>query len=56
MGGQEKTADFKTLGILCMRALSACMPECQKRPPDPIIDDCELSCGYQELNSGPLEE
>ena len=36
--------------------LSVCMPEGQKRAPDPITDGCELPCGCWELNSGPLEE
>ena len=28
----------------------------QKRAPDLIADGCEPPCGYQELNSAPLEE
>ena len=32
------------------------MPAGQKRAPDLITDGCELPCGCQELNSGPLEE
>ena len=31
------------------------MPVGQKRAPDFIIDGSEPPCGYQELNSGPLE-
>jgi hypothetical protein len=36
--------------------LSACMPPCQKRVKDLLIDGCEPPCGCWELNSGPLEE
>lgn len=36
--------------------LSVYMPAYQKRAPDPIIDGCEPSCGFWELNSGSLEE
>ena len=32
------------------------MPAGQKRAPDLITGDCELSCGCRELNSGPLKE
>ena len=32
------------------------MPTGQKWAPDLTIDGCESSCGYWELNSGPLEE
>jgi hypothetical protein len=39
-----------------MSALFACIPVCQKRASDPIIDDCEPPCGFWELSSGPLEE
>jgi hypothetical protein len=28
----------------------------QKRASDPLIDDCESTCGCWELNSGSLEE
>ena len=41
---------------VCISALSACMPACQKKAPDPIIDGCEPPCSFWELNSGPLEE
>ena len=33
-------------------ALSACMPECQKRASDPITDGCEPLRGCWEMNSG----
>ena len=32
------------------------MPTGQKRALDLITDGCEPSCGYWELNSGPLKE
>jgi hypothetical protein len=44
------------LFILCMCALSVCIPARQKRVSDPITDGCEPPCGFWELNSGPLEE
>ena len=34
--------------------LFVCTPLCQKRAPDLTTDGCEPSCGYWELNSGPL--
>ena len=36
--------------------LPACVPACEKRAPNLIIDGCEPPCGCWELNSGPLEE
>ena len=36
--------------------LSPCMSAHQKRAPDLIMDGCEPSCGYWELNSGSLKE
>jgi hypothetical protein len=39
-----------------MSALSACTPAWQKSTLDHIIDGCEPSCGYWELNSTPLKE
>ena len=39
-----------------VRALSVCIPACQKRASDTIIDSHEPPCGCWELNSGPLEE
>ena len=42
---------FKNIYLfLCMSALSAYIPACQKRASDHIIDGC------WKLNSGPLEE
>jgi hypothetical protein len=29
---------------------------CQKRVSDRFIDGCEVTSGYLELNSGPLED
>jgi hypothetical protein len=42
--------------ILCMSALSAYTPVCQKRASDLSIDGCESPCGSWELNLGPLKE
>jgi len=36
-----------------MSALSICIPACQKRPLDCIVDGSEPPCGFWELNSGP---
>ena len=44
------------LFILCISSLSACIPTCQKRASDHILDGCEQPCVCWELNSGPLEE
>jgi hypothetical protein len=47
---------FIYLSIMYMNALSACIPACQKRASELIIDCCEPPCGCWELNSQPLEE
>jgi hypothetical protein len=39
-----------------MSALFTCMPACQNRPSDSIVDGGGLPCGCWELHSGPLEE
>ena len=39
-----------------MSVLSACIPACQKRASDLIIDCCEPLHVCGELNLGPLEE
>ena len=47
---------FKYLFYYVYSILSVCMPEGQKRAPDPITDGCEPPSGCWELNSGSLEE
>jgi hypothetical protein len=47
---------FLFIHFICISALSACIPACQKRPSDLIIDGCEPPCGCWELISGPMEE
>jgi hypothetical protein len=42
--------------FMYMTTLSACIPVCQKRATELIIDDYKSPCGGWELNSGPLEE
>lgn len=42
--------------FMSMNALLAYMPAHQKTASDSIIDGCKQSCGFLELNSGPLEE
>lgn len=37
-------------------SLSVPMPISQKKASNPIIDGCQVSCGYWELNSGLLQE
>ena len=39
-----------------IHSLYVCLPACQMRASDPVIDDCEPLCGGWELNSGFLGE
>jgi hypothetical protein len=36
--------------FMCMSILSTCVPACQKRPSDPIIDDCERPSLYHSTD------
>jgi hypothetical protein len=47
---------FLFIYFVHMNALSSCIPPCQKKASDLIVDGCEPPYGCWELNSGPLEE
>jgi hypothetical protein len=56
VGSHSGKQVLKDLFIYLMYMNIACIPICQKRSSDHIIDGFRPPCGCWELNSGPLEE